>query len=89
MWTVSLERGYRGMSDSMSADTLYTTYFSDLPRTTFDRLLVSRPEQWDRAQARSFAPRLKSEGSRSQASDRTCNIPCSSLPALPPKLLRA
>jgi hypothetical protein len=40
-----LEPGYSGMPDSMLADTLYTTYFSDLPRTTFDRLLVSRLEQ--------------------------------------------
>jgi hypothetical protein len=37
----SLEPGYSSMPDSMLADTLYTTYFSDLPRTTFDRLLVS------------------------------------------------
>ena len=41
----SLEPGYSGMPASMLADTLYTTYFSDLPRTTFDRLLVSRLEQ--------------------------------------------
>jgi len=41
----SLEPDYRGMSDSMLADTLYTAYFSDLPRTTFDRLLVSSVER--------------------------------------------
>jgi hypothetical protein len=40
-----LEQGYSDMPDSMLADTLYTTYFSDLPRMTFDRLLVSRPER--------------------------------------------
>jgi len=33
----SLEPSYSGMPDSMLADTLYTTYFSDLPRTTFDQ----------------------------------------------------
>ena len=40
-----LEPDYRGMPDSMLADTLYTTYFSDLPRTKFDRLLVSGLKQ--------------------------------------------
>ena len=40
-----LEPDCRGTPDSMLADTLYTTYFSDLPRTTFDRMLVSRLEQ--------------------------------------------
>jgi hypothetical protein len=40
-----LEPGYSGMPDSMLADTLYSSYFSDLPRTTFNRLLVSRLEQ--------------------------------------------
>jgi hypothetical protein len=28
----------------MLADSIYTTYFSDLPRATFDRLLVSKPD---------------------------------------------
>ena len=41
----SLEPDYRGMPDSTLADTLYTAYFSDLPRTTFDRLLVSSVER--------------------------------------------
>jgi hypothetical protein len=40
----SAEPAYRGLSDSVLADTIYTTYFSDLPRTTFDRMLVSEPE---------------------------------------------
>jgi len=34
---------YRGLPDSIVADKIYTTYFSDLPRATFDRLLVSQP----------------------------------------------
>jgi hypothetical protein len=38
------EPEYRGTSDSMLADTIYNTYFSDLPRPTFERLLVSKPE---------------------------------------------
>ena len=41
----SLEPDYRGMSDSMLADTIYTTYFSDLPREQFDHLVVSSEAQ--------------------------------------------
>jgi hypothetical protein len=37
----SQEPDYRGMADPMLADTIYTTYFSDLPRPQFDRLLES------------------------------------------------
>jgi Protein of unknown function (DUF4239) len=33
---------YRELSDSMLADKIYTTYFSDLPRSVYDRLLVSQ-----------------------------------------------
>jgi hypothetical protein len=36
----SQEPDYQGMSDSMLADAIYTTYFSDLPRSEFNRLLV-------------------------------------------------
>jgi Protein of unknown function (DUF4239) len=35
------EPDYHAMSDSMLADTIYTNYFSDLPRSEFDRLLVA------------------------------------------------
>jgi hypothetical protein len=38
----NVEPDYRGISDSMLADSIYTIYFSDLPRATFDRLLVSK-----------------------------------------------
>jgi hypothetical protein len=38
------EPDYRGISDSVLADRIYNTYFSDLPRATFDRLLVSNAE---------------------------------------------
>jgi hypothetical protein len=38
----NVEPDYRGISDSMLADSIYTIYFSDLPRPTFDRLLVSK-----------------------------------------------
>lgn len=41
----SQEPDYRGMSDSMLADTIYTTYFSDLPREQFDHLIVSSEAQ--------------------------------------------
>ena len=34
---------YRELSDSILADKIYSTYFSDLPRPAFDRLLVSQP----------------------------------------------
>ena len=40
----NVEPDYRGISDSILADSIYTTYFSDLPRATFDRLLVSKPD---------------------------------------------
>jgi hypothetical protein len=33
---------YRELSDSVLADKIYATYFSDLPRSSFDRLLVSQ-----------------------------------------------
>jgi hypothetical protein len=38
------EPDYRALSDSALADTIYTTYFSDLSRTTFERMLVAEPE---------------------------------------------
>jgi hypothetical protein len=40
----TLDADYRPLSDTVLADTIYTTYFSDLPRATFDRLLVSKPQ---------------------------------------------
>jgi hypothetical protein len=40
----SVEPNYRGLSDSILADTIYTTYFSDLPRETFDHMLASDPQ---------------------------------------------
>jgi ABC-type branched-subunit amino acid transport system permease subunit len=39
----SVEPDYREMTDSMLTDTLYSKYFSDLPRESFDRMLVSEP----------------------------------------------
>jgi hypothetical protein len=36
----SQEPEYHAMPDSVLADTIYTTYFSDLPRSEFDQLLV-------------------------------------------------
>jgi hypothetical protein len=35
---------YRELSDTILADKIYMTYFSDLPRPTFDRLLVSQTQ---------------------------------------------
>jgi hypothetical protein len=40
----SLEPDYRALSDPVLADTIYATYFSDLPRATFERLIVSKPQ---------------------------------------------
>jgi hypothetical protein len=34
------EPDYHGMSDQTLADTIYTAYFSDLPRAEFDHLLL-------------------------------------------------
>jgi BarA-like signal transduction histidine kinase len=31
------------MTDSMLTDAIYSKYFSDLPRESFDRMLVSEP----------------------------------------------
>jgi hypothetical protein len=38
----NLEPEYKNLSDSMLADKLYADYFSDLPRKTFDPLIVSQ-----------------------------------------------
>jgi hypothetical protein len=35
---------YRELSDSVLSDKIYATYFSDLPRSSFDRLLVSQSQ---------------------------------------------
>jgi hypothetical protein len=39
----SVEPDYREMTDSTLTDTIYSKYFSDLPRETFNRMLVSEP----------------------------------------------
>lgn len=39
----SVETDYREMTDSTLIDTIYLKYFSDLPRESFDRMLVSEP----------------------------------------------
>jgi hypothetical protein len=36
----TVEPDYRPMSDSMLADTIYSAYFTDLPRGTFDQMLT-------------------------------------------------
>ena len=39
----SVEPDYREMTDSVLIDTIYSRYFSDLPRKSFDRMLLSEP----------------------------------------------
>jgi hypothetical protein len=36
--------GYRQLPDSVLADTIYSAYFLDLPRTTFDRMLTAQSQ---------------------------------------------
>ena len=49
----SVEPDYREMTDSMLTDTIYSKYFSDLPRESFDRILVSEDLIRLKLQARS------------------------------------